>query len=77
MKTKTNISTKNNLGMRIKSNMLVGETDNGFSSGDILDANAVVDTVKSGTSDIADYISEKELAIAAALNDLKKSIDEK
>lgn len=42
MKTKkTNISVQNNLGTRVRSNMILGEQSNTYTSGDILDANAV------------------------------------
>ena len=46
MKRKTNISVQDNLGIRRTSNMIVSEKYNGFLSGDILDANAIVDLVK-------------------------------
>lgn len=46
MKRKTNISVQDNLGTRVKSNMIVGEKHNGYLSGDILDANAIIDVIK-------------------------------
>lgn len=42
MKRKTNISVRDNLGARITADMIVGKDNNGYRSGDILDANAVV-----------------------------------
>lgn len=46
MKRKTNISVLDNFGIRRTSNMIVSQKYNGFISGDILDANAIVDLVK-------------------------------
>lgn len=43
-----NTSILNNLGQRIQPNVIVGDS-NGFSSGDILDANAIVQALKDGT----------------------------
>lgn len=42
MKRKTNISVQDNNGIRRTVNMIVGDTFEGFQSGDILDANTIV-----------------------------------
>ena len=45
MKRKTNISVQDNRGIRVTSNMMVGEKFNGYASGDILDANSIVELI--------------------------------
>ncbi len=45
MKRKTNISVQDNRGIRVTPRMIVGEEFNGFVSGDILDANAIVSLI--------------------------------
>lgn len=66
MKQKTNISVKNNLGYRVNVDMEVGE-NKGFSSGDILDANATakliedkIGEVVGGASSSVDTLKEIE-----------------
>lgn len=44
MKKKTNISVKNSLGYKVTPSMIIGP-DNGYVSGDILDANATVELI--------------------------------
>lgn len=44
MKAKTNISVRNNLGQRVISDIIIGKTGT-YTSGDILDANAVVELI--------------------------------
>lgn len=67
-KNKTNLSVVNNAGIRVKPNILVGDSGS-YSSGDILDANAVEKVVKdkinelvNGADDAMDTL--KELADA-------------
>ena len=52
MKSKTNISVRNNLGQRVSVNMEVGQS-NGYASGDILNANATKNLIESVAGDIA------------------------
>ncbi len=70
MKQKTNISVRNNLGYHITSEMELGP-DNGYSSGDLLDANATaelinnkVDAVVDGASSTMDTLKEVETEIS-------------
>lgn len=51
---KTNISVQDNRGIRVRSNMILGN-EAGFSSGDILDANAVVELIKKYTAAIINH----------------------
>lgn len=48
MKSKTNISVLDNRGIRVNPSVIIGNTGNGYVSGDILDANAVYDVIKGG-----------------------------
>jgi hypothetical protein len=70
MKQKTNISVRNNLGYHITSEMELGP-NNGYSSGDLLDANATaelinnkVDAVVDGASSTMDTLKEVETEIS-------------
>lgn len=60
MKRKTNISVMDNLGIRREVNMQVGE-DNGYLSGDILDANATSKLVEEKASNIASDIADQKI----------------
>lgn len=80
MKQKTNISVRNNLGYHITSEMELGP-NNGYSSGDILDANAVeqliedkINSLVGGATTSADTLKELEdkitqLAMSQITND--------
>ena len=63
MKRKTNISIQDNRGVRVTANMIVGEQYQGFSSGDFLDANAVIQLVK-------ELIQQEVIAIATGLDNI-------
>ena len=58
MKRKTNISVQDNRGIRVTSNMIVGQKDEGFSSGDLLDANATLETVNQKIADLVNLAPE-------------------
>lgn len=45
MKSKTNISVLDNRGIRVNPSVIIGNTGNGYVSGDILDANAVYNVI--------------------------------
>ena len=81
MKTKTNISTKNNRGMRITSNMIVGEVASIYNSGDILDANAIVELVKKMIHDetiLFDSITTQDIKDnTIAIDDLSEEVMDK
>ena len=66
-KNKTNLSVVNNAGIRVKPNILVGDSGS-YSSGDILDANAVDKVVK-------DKINELINGADDAMNTLKELAD--
>lgn len=77
-KTKTNISVVNNVGIRRDANIHVGDKGP-FPSGDILDANAVQETVDDAVSDVQDIqdtIEDNELVVATALNDLNTRVND-
>ena len=57
MKAKTNISVRNNLGSKIISNMIIGESGE-YTSGDILDANAVQEVVTNEITDLINFAPE-------------------
>jgi phage FluMu protein gp41 len=46
MKSKTNISIRNNSGIKVTPNIIIGETFRQYTSGDLLDANATAEMVK-------------------------------
>jgi hypothetical protein len=81
MKTKTNISTKNNRGIRIASNMIVGEVAKIYNSGDILDANAIVELVKKMIHDetiLFDSITTQDIKDnTIAIDDLSEEVMDK
>lgn len=52
MKRKTNVSVQDNMGVRKVSNMIVSSETHNFASGDILDANAVMELILSVVSQI-------------------------
>lgn len=67
-KNKTNISVIDNTGLRRNSNVIVGKTSNGYTSGDILDANAIKDVVNEAVATVVDSAPE-------ALDTLKEIAD--
>lgn len=82
MKRKTNISVQDNKGIRISPNMIVGETFNGYKSGDILDANAIIDLVKSmidaAGGDVSKIVTSKDILDGTImLNDLADEVTDK
>lgn len=82
MKRKTNISVQDNRGIRITPNMTVGEKFNGYVSGDILDANAIVDLVKKMIRDgggvVPDSITSEDIADGTIqIVDLAKEVTDK
>lgn len=80
MKAKTNISVRNNLGSKIVSNMIIGESGE-YTSGDILDANAVqekIDSVIGFAPEDLDTIAEAAQAIVTIegdVEDIQETID--
>lgn len=72
MKQKTNISVKNNLGYHVTSNMELGP-NNGFPSGDILDANATSELINKRINDVidgADSTMDTLKEVETAISDL-------
>jgi hypothetical protein len=70
-----NMSVLDNTGQRIIPNLIVGEP-NGYSSGDILDANAAVQLIGSGGStDLSDYAKKSEVtAVSGAVGQVQNDL---
>lgn len=79
-KNKTNLSVVNNIGVRVKPSIIVGEQGS-YSSGDILDANAVEKVVKNKVNDVIgdaadalDTLEELGRALPTKLSQLQNDV---
>lgn len=76
-KQRLNFSIKNNLGYRVNPNLILGDY-RGFSSGDILDANAVVDIIRNigSVSELLHRIERLEALLDHILSGSTEDLDE-
>lgn len=73
-KNKTNLSVVNAAGIRINSNIIVGDQGS-FSSGDILDANAVEKMVNDSTGNMSSNVQDQIDTLQNSVQNIQNLID--
>ena len=76
-KQRLNLSIKNNLGYRVNPNLILGDY-RGFSSGDILDANAVIELIRNvgSVSQLLKRVERLETILDHILSGASEDLDE-
>ena len=74
MKTKTNISVRDNTGARVEASVIVGNAA-GYVSGDILDANATANLINEATEGISEDIGELIEQLGEQVEDIADDVN--